>query len=551
MIILQFVLFNFTFILVGRGALIFFDYCTSNKFNFFKSKILNLPSSFYYSLIGLFVIGNLAFIFNFFSGTNNINLLVIIIVITCFNFFKIKFSKFTKSNFLYYIFTPSILSISTFNMGLHTDANLYHLSYQNWIRSEKIVFGLTNLHGRFGFSSIYDYISSLLWVGKNNFINLHYLNLIFLVIFFNFLIINVTIKNNTFLYYSSIFVTLFGLLDNFGFSGGRNGFLYIEGIGKQDVAFAVVFFITTLLYINAILLEDFNKKSLIMLSILTLFSIQIRVIGLSLLIFFVYYIYKLMKLNKLNILKYSFFQLLIGFFWIIKNLIISGCIFYPVEITCKLNLNWYINNQAKIESLVTSDFFYGLSTEENLIGWYRHWFASEFNTNLTSNFLLSIISLIFFRTIFFKTKITDKLTYYIIIFFIFFNFIFWIYNAPDFRFLMGLILIIVTTLAFGDLKFRSPKAKLLDNFLKTNYLYFLIILCIFFLPRTYKYKEFLSNPFNSIKVESLEIETVANELGWGLIPKLGDECGTNIDCIPYKKNVNLQYTKYLNYKIFK
>ena len=55
------------------------------------------------------------------------------------------------------------------------------------------------------------------------------------------------------IYFFLLFLLLFGILDNFGFNGGRNGFLYIEGVGKQDLAFAVVFLISNLLIINSII----------------------------------------------------------------------------------------------------------------------------------------------------------------------------------------------------------------------------------------------------------------------------------------------------------
>ena len=32
----------------------------------------------------------------------------------------------------------------------------------------------------------------------------------------------------------------YSLLDNFGVQGGRNGFLYIQGVGKQDVAVGIL-----------------------------------------------------------------------------------------------------------------------------------------------------------------------------------------------------------------------------------------------------------------------------------------------------------------------
>ena len=40
---------------------------------------------------------------------------------------------------------------------------------------------------------------------------------------------------------SSLAIVLFGILDNFGSGGGRNGFIDIESVTKQDTPFAIVF----------------------------------------------------------------------------------------------------------------------------------------------------------------------------------------------------------------------------------------------------------------------------------------------------------------------
>ena len=62
---------------------------------------------------------------------------------------------------------PGILSISTITIGFAYDAGLYHLNSQHWIRESNIPIGLSNLHFRYGFSSIIDYISSSFWLNGN------------------------------------------------------------------------------------------------------------------------------------------------------------------------------------------------------------------------------------------------------------------------------------------------------------------------------------------------------------------------------------------------
>ena len=66
------------------------------------------------------------------------------------------------------------------------DGGLYHLPHQAIIRENKIIFGLFNLHERFGIISIYGYISSILWL-KNNLLLLSYLQGFFYLFLFIFI----------------------------------------------------------------------------------------------------------------------------------------------------------------------------------------------------------------------------------------------------------------------------------------------------------------------------------------------------------------------------
>ena len=74
-------------------------------------------------------------------------------------------------------------------MGPGYDGGLYHLPHQNLIKHEKIIFGLGNIR-RFGFGSINEYISSLLWI-KENLIFLKFIQGTYFLIFFCFIIENV------------------------------------------------------------------------------------------------------------------------------------------------------------------------------------------------------------------------------------------------------------------------------------------------------------------------------------------------------------------------
>jgi hypothetical protein len=75
-----------------------------------------------------------------------------------------------------YYFNLLILFISSFNIGISKDANLYHLQQQSWLRDEKIVFGLSNINPFLGYSSVMEYVYSVFWI-NGNYIIIHFIGL--------------------------------------------------------------------------------------------------------------------------------------------------------------------------------------------------------------------------------------------------------------------------------------------------------------------------------------------------------------------------------------
>ena len=552
MVIFQFLTFYFLLYSFGRAVFQLLNFFLDKKEKSISDEIFGLNIEFFFPVLGLFVLGNIVVIFNFFSGINNTIFWIILILIFVFNFIKAPTIKLNLLNILNYILIPAILSISTRDLGLHPDTGLYHLNYQNWIRSEKIVAGFTNMNERFGYSSIYDFISAPLWFG-DNFILLQFVNLSFIVLFFHFLSYNLINKKNNDLFIASYFVILFGLLDNFGFGGGRNGFLYIEGIGKPDVAFAVIFFITNILLISSIRSKQYNNQDFLVASLLILFSIQLRVFGILSLLLLVYYYLELSN-YKMSILKNKMLLLipsiLMGSLWMLKNVIISSCLFFPVEFTCINSLSWNAFEHAKDAAYIVQDFYYGLPTENGYVGWYNHWMSSEQNSAMAKNFLLSLLIITVFRILFFKGRTRTSFDLKIItIMFILFNFYLWLYNAPAIRLAMGTILLSVGVIGFGnlDLRFKNRFFNLYENKIIIS---IIIIFCTLLTPRIYKYSDFIKNPLESYFVGVEITETVKNPNGWGVTPKEGHQCEVNINCAPYEVTVTQITSDFLNYKIF-
>ena len=137
---------------------------------------------------------------------------------------------------------------------------------------------MTNIFWPFGMSSIYEYISAVLWTQKG-LINIHYLSIIFIHFIYSFIFFNIYESKNTKLKNASVLLLIFSVLDNFGVLGGRNGFIYIQEVTKQDTSLSILLIFTGLMIIYSLYINSFEKVDIITLSLFSLFIIQIKVSG--------------------------------------------------------------------------------------------------------------------------------------------------------------------------------------------------------------------------------------------------------------------------------
>src|SRR6056300_996150 len=158
---LYFLIFYLVLYLLGRGILI----ASKPIFNIqhiTNIKVSNFPISIIYPLFGLFFIGQIVLITNFFEGSDNIFVYVCGALPLIANFFDIHYWLRLKdfNNLFIKITTLIIIGFSSNTINFHQDAATYHLNNQLYIRTEKVVLGLANIHSRYGFSSLSEYINS-------------------------------------------------------------------------------------------------------------------------------------------------------------------------------------------------------------------------------------------------------------------------------------------------------------------------------------------------------------------------------------------------------
>lgn len=315
---------------------IFLNSIIGNFFNNYLFKKFNINKFnndlFFNLLTSLFFLGVISFILNFFFPLNSFFFfitLLIIFILSIKNLNKNIFLELKKNLIIIFI-----VSIVTLNMEPGYDAGLYHIPFQTWIRDYKIIFGMFNLHERFAHHSIYDYFGAILWFKNFNLLN--YLQGTFILIFIIFL--RDLLKSNIFINFGFALSTLLSL---------PVWIRYFElGYGLVDLPFGLIFFITFIIGLSFTLTSKEIKSNLeirfFYFSLLSVFLFFLKPSGILILPFFLYiffYIFQKKLIKTQFLFKILFFFFLILLIWILKNLIIFGCILYGLKFTC-FNFQW-------------------------------------------------------------------------------------------------------------------------------------------------------------------------------------------------------------------
>ena len=283
---------------------------------------------------GLIFISFLTLLFNFFFkiDQNLASAFIIIPVIQIFLEFK-KFNFELVKKIILHSTTISFFSLIfiSFDNVYRPDAGIYHLPFTKIINDFKIFFGVVSLNPVFGVTSIMQYSSAffnnLLFKDVGVTIPLALLT-IYLIEYFCSQFFSKD-KNYSYKFFLFLVITYVFLEMN----------RYSEYGNDNPAHLALFYLVTLLLRNNFTLKERINFK---------LFTLVALFIFLNKLFFiFILLIPTIFWLrNKLYLSRKYFplFSIIFFSLWITKNIIISGCFFYPVKITCNDKLSWYSND---------------------------------------------------------------------------------------------------------------------------------------------------------------------------------------------------------------
>ena len=505
-----------------------------------KKTILFVKKEIMYPIIGVAFLGNLLIILNFALPINSIFTYVIVFLTLSINFFDIKLPTLnilTPINFLYYIIIPAILIVSLSNINFHYDAGYYHLNNQNWLRNSNITFGLVNFFWAFGMSSIYEYILAFFWF-DSNFLNLHIINLVFIHWLYQFLTYSLLKSKNIFLKNASFFILIFSILDNFGFQGGRNGFIYIEGVGKQDMPVAILFLFISL--ISLLILHNkiqIDSVDMLYYSFLVLFVIQIKLSASILVFLYLLLIFQQYKLGQsIQKIFYSQFMIIIfGLLWVLKNLITTGCFLFPLDLSCINSFTWYSPDSTRKYEDISTQFSMNYIIGDDFTVWVSKFLEYTFYKSLLLNFSISLLVIIFLRLLFFNKSKNNQIVFFITVFFVTSNIIYLILFGPIPRYATGLFMLVVGSLAIG---IKEIKVKIPD----IAY-YVLISASIFLLIRFDSYSSLLNNNNLVIFDPRQEAKYITTENGY-LSPDIGDQCWVNLKCTMNRDTITITNGKF-------
>jgi len=306
---------------------------------FSKKKINNIKNFSEIAINGFIYLSFIALLVNFFYPLNlKINTLICIII---FFFFFLKKKLFNQKEFIILILISLFgFFFIIFDTIYRPDAGLYHLPFTKILNNEKIIFGLANLHSRFGHISIIQYSSAI----NNNFILgdvgiiipllsiYSFLTFYFLGDILNFLFNKKKININ---FYSIFFSSLVVLY--IAWKINRYGEFGNDAIGH------LLFFylISKLINYKKVNYQNFNKIYLI-----SVFAVLNKFMLVFSLIIPAYVFFK----DKISINRVIFsLPTIFIFLWILRNIITSSCAVYPQMKTCFTDLKW--SNKKEIITL--------------------------------------------------------------------------------------------------------------------------------------------------------------------------------------------------------
>lgn len=395
-------------------------------------------------LYGLIILSFVALFLNFFFPLNKtLNTLIIILPIIL--VFKKKIIYFNKHFFFFIILSGIIISLLILESNVYRpDAGLYHLPYIKILNDEKIIIGLANFHFRYAHISIIQYLSAIsnnLIFGNNGIVFAPALIASSVIINFSYKIYEYN-KNRE---YNFHFFFLVSTIIFIFYKMNR----YSEYGNDAPSHFLFFFLVSEILNSKKKEIVDLLNNTLIILFII------LNKITLLLSILLAAFSFKEINLKKLFFSKKFYFLGIFTTLWFVKNILISGCVLYPVKSLCFEKFIW--TDMQKVQAVSSEneawtkgwpDYTKAQNEKKSKIVdkdtylknfyWLPYWSKNHLKKilEIIIPYILFLIAFMIYlnhiKNSFNNLKI--KKTYYFLIIVMFLSTLFWLIKVPVFRY---------------------------------------------------------------------------------------------------------------------
>jgi len=522
---------------IGYG-LIFFSF---NK---------NLKISFnfgYAGLTGLLILCIYSYFSSFFyeHGSTH-NLILIFIGFAYFVFFNLKKIDYhfkVMSLFLLIYFVGILIYKS------HDDFPYYHFQYTYYLTQMQSVIGIGNFNLGFRTPSSIFYLNSLFYLPIIKFY-MFQMAAFLIFLYSNVVIISKLIQDNLNKKYN--FLTFYYLL-SFIFI---NIFFYRVAEHGTDRSAQILILILIGEILSFVNFKVKIEKQLSKLFLLIALIISLKAFYVLYIIFFSIILYKLVNSYKIKVIAhyilsnvYLYLFLVLFSLIIVVNFLNTGCLIYPVSMTCFDNNIWAIsksevtvlNNWYELWSKAGANPNFRADNPETYIkkfNWLNNWINQYFFTKV-SDFLLglTVLTIVVFINFFPYEKNPIKyykgrnITFTIVIMSILF--VEWFYNHPSLRY-GGYCLIASFLFVIFSLKIEKSKLKFFN--IKKRITYLIVFSLIVFLGRNInriskEYNQYGYNPIKNVLYRVEDANFVINGRMQNIIKSYNN-------CIKLEKNCN-------------
>ena len=514
----------------------------------------------YLGIFGVFFLIFYSYFSHFFISHNYINNLIVLVLGLILFFYY--FDKKNKNDYIIFYLFFLILFIGFVIFKSHDDFSYYHFAYTYYLTQNNLFVGIGNFNHGFRTPSSIFYLNSLFYLPIIKYYFFH-LGAVMIMGFSSLILLEYILKKKN---EKKINIIFFLSLMSFIFI---NIFFYrISEHGTDRSAQILIFLliIELILLINADNQFRENSSKFFILLILVISLKSFYILYLILLFPLFYHFIKDKKIIYLkDFLRNPFFYLsvLTFIFILLINFFNSGCLIYPVKITCFENFSWTIplqevsqmNNWYEQWSKGGAGPNFRVDDPEIYIqkfNWVGNWITVYF-FNKVSDFLYGIVFLsVILFVIFYSKNNKIEITYKginVIYLMLILLFVEWFYNHPALRY--GGYPLIALLLFLPIAQYLSKKNYL--NFNITIRAYFLIFLTLsVFVARNFnrlhneeeKYKYEPMKKINyHVDHSYFRIQNIFNN-----IIKVNKDCLNKLNYCEEHKNFNMK--KEFNYIVF-